>query len=330
LLSILHAEGKALCFHDIEDLLIKQGLISYDNISSKTIERKLEEMCSSLGLLERETIKRSKYYSVAKDIFETLDDNEVTELAAAVSLYKNIIYPVTAGYYCERSLIDYLTYERGVKYISKDYFQYKSLHFHPVIEEQILWKILNAINKRQLISLDYKLPLNKRKSGSSLKQLLKPYKIRYDIQCGRFYLVSYDNRDKCIISRLDRIEDVEVSKSTYERDNLPEFYERDLKNSWSSVPLGEGYKTEKVELEINIDEPKENYIIEQIKGEVQDSDIEKVGKGRYRLSMQVNDSGEMVPWIRGYSGYIKVIKGRNLARRVAEDWKEMLKTYGAF
>lgn len=59
LLMILNAKEKECCFRDIEEYMIDKGLISYDNISSKTIERKLNEMCKSLGILKYRTIKRT-------------------------------------------------------------------------------------------------------------------------------------------------------------------------------------------------------------------------------------------------------------------------------
>ncbi|WP_027624565.1 helix-turn-helix transcriptional regulator [Clostridium lundense] len=328
LLMILNAKGKECCFRDIEEYMIDEGLISYDNISSKTIERKLNEMCKSLGVLKYRTIKRTKYYYITEDIFEGLDNKELEELIIAISLFKNISFPVTAGYYCEQSLKDYAKYERGLNIELSDNFQYKNLHFHPVIEEQVLCKILKAIHERKYIILNYIPRETKRKSNT--KEPLRPYKIRYDISCGRFYLVSYSKENRCVISRLDRIESVEITKFKYEIRNLKSLYNGNMQYSWSSVPLGSGSKPEKIILEINIDEPKENYIVEKIRGEVQKGTIERIGQGRYKLDMIVNDSIEMVPWIRSYSGYIKIIQGRGLINRVNEDWKEMLNKYGAF
>ncbi|WML32982.1 WYL domain-containing protein [Clostridium sp. OS1-26] len=328
LFGTLYAQDKPCCFREIEDTLIEDGLISYDNISSKTIERKLNEMCTSLGILDCETVKRTKHYSISRDIFEVFDDQEVIELLTAVSLFKNTLFPVSAGYYCEDNLKDYILYERKIKLDFADYFQYRNLHFHPVIEEEILWKLLNAMQERKCIRLNYKLPPNR--SIDNPKEFLRPFKVRYDIQCGRFYLVSYDNRNKCVISRLDRIEDIEVYNSTYEAEGLKELYERDMKYSWSSVPLGQGKKTENIKIEIIIDESKEKYIIEKIQSEVQEGAIERIEEGLYHLTMTVNDSGEMVPWIRSYSGYMKVIQGRHLAKRLTEDWREMLENYGTF
>lgn len=328
LLMFLNSKDKEFSFKDIEEHLIDEGLVSYDNISSKTVSRKLNEMCKSLGVLNCRTVKRTRYYSIAEDIFRELDDKELKELMIAVALYKNISFPVTSGYYCEQSLKDYAKYERGIYIDLKDIFQYKNLHFHPVIEEQVLCQILKAIHEKKYIRLNYNLPVDKKKNGS--EQSLKPYKIRYDIGCGRFYLVSYDDNNRCVLSRLDRIESIEICCDKYETKKLKKLYEDDMKYSWSSVPLGGGSKPQNIILEINVEEPKENYIMEMIKAEVQSGTIEKVKEGSYRLSMVINDSVEIVPWIRRYSGYIKIIQGRGLINKVNEDWKEMLKSYGAF
>lgn len=327
LMVLNHVQGP-LCFRDIEEKLIGEGLISYDDISSKTIERKLQEMSLSQGILQCSAIKRTKHYSIAEDILKELDDNEVLELLKAVSLYKNIIFPVTAGYYSEQVLKDYAKYERKIDLDIKDYFQYKNLHFHPVIEEEILWRILKAIRHRKLVTLNYELPSGNG-GGKTMITAVKPYKIRYDIQCGRFYLVSYDSSNRCIVSRLDRVEKVDILKESYSIDNLPVLYKRDMKYSWSSVALGEGKFPEIVKLEVIINEKKESYIIEKIKSEALNSTAIKVAEGVYYITLIVNDVMEIIPWLRSYSGYIRVIEGSWLNKRLNEDWKEMLEGYGA-
>lgn len=328
LLMFLNTEDKPCCFREIEEGLIGQGSISYDNISSKTVERKLEEMCSELGILRCETVKRTKHYTIEEDILNELDNQELEELITAVALFKNLLFPVTAGYYCEQSLKDYADYERGMDIEVKDYFQYKNLHFHPVIEEHVLWELLKAIHERKYIKLKYNSP--KVIYKETPEEPLRPYKIRYDINCGRFYLVSFANQNRCVVSRLDRIEEVEICKQTYKEDKFEELYKRDFQHSWSSVNLAMGKKPEKIKLEITITEPRENYIIERIRSEVPQGAINRIGEGCYHLDMVVNDSFEMVPWIRSYSGYIKIIQGRGVINKVSEDWKEMLENYGAF
>lgn len=326
LLMCLNQSEDMLCFKDIEDLLIGEGHISYDDISSKTIERKLDEMNRSLGVLKCNTFKRTKYYGISEDMLRELTDDEVIELYLGVSLYKNILFPVTAGYFCEQTLRDYILYERKIDCDFKDYFQYRNLHFHSVIEEGILCKLLGAIHKRKLISLEYNLPETKRSSYSY--ETIKPFKIRYDAQCGRFYLVSFNNKNKCIISRLDRIEDVNELDEAYEIGNLNKLYKAQMKYSWSSVPLG-GNRPQTIKLEIRIEEPKENFIIDRIRSEALNGLMEKIENGIYHFSMEINDGIEMVPWLRSYTGYIKILRGGKLDKKLYYDWKEMLEGYGA-
>ncbi|KOA19212.1 hypothetical protein CLHOM_23180 [Clostridium homopropionicum DSM 5847] len=327
LLMLLRSEDKLVCFREIEEGLIGRGNISYDNISSKTVERKIDEMCNKLGILSCETIKRTKHYAIAEDMFKELDNKEIEELSIAIALFKNIFFPVTAGYYCEQSLKDYAAYERDMNFEVKDYFQYKNLHFHPVIEEHILWDLLKAIHERKYIYLNYNSPKIEYKDAP--KEALRPYKIRYDINCGRFYLVSFAKQNRCVVSRLDRIEDVEICKKTFSRNKFEELYNWNFIHSWSTVSLANNQRPEKIKLEIIIVEPQENYIIERIRSEVQLGTIKKIREGCYHLDMIVNDSHEMVPWIRSYSGYIKIIQGRVIIKKIAEDWKEMLESYGA-
>lgn len=329
LLMALNCADKPLCLKELEEKLIGEGYMSYEEVSGKTIERKLQEMSHSLGVLTCNSIKRTKYYSIADDILKDFNNSEVLELLRAVSLCKNILFPVTAGYYTEQTLMDYLKYERNTAFDIKDYFQYKNLHFHPVIEEEILWKLLKAIHEKKLVTLNYRVPSNRTGAKGAITPV-KPYKLRYDIQCGRFYLVSYDSSSsRCIVSRLDRIESVDILKEGYKQHNLPSLYERDMKYSWSSVPLNEGNFPETVKLEVVINEEKESYIIEKLKSEAVNSTITRTGEGVYYITLLINDSTEIIPWLRSYSGYIRVIEGNWLKQRLSEDWKEMLNSYGA-
>ena len=247
-------------------------------------------------------------------------------MVTAVNLYKNIIFPVTAGYYVEQTLKDYMSYERKINFKAINFFNYKHVHFHPVIEEYLLWDILKAIHKGKKIKLFYHSPKNKDNREGS--KIVSPYKIRYDVRHGRFYLISFSNNSKCIVSRLDKIESVEVIEETFQRETFDEEYQKRMFYSWSSVALDEGKEPENVKLEVIIDESSEQYILERIISEAPNGSFEKIDKGLYHFNMKVNDSGELIPWIRGYAGYIRVLEGARLANGLLKDWKEMLVTYG--
>lgn len=327
ILMYLQSKEQPCSFSMIEEGLIDEGLISYDKISSKTMERKLAEMCDDLGILSYEVVKSTKYYFITEDPLKKLKDAELKELLMAVDLFKNIIFPVAGGYFCESTIKDYITYERNIKVDNKNYFNYRNVHFHPVIEEHVLWDILNAIHQRKKILLTYKRPKND--AGNTSEEHLKPYKVRYDVRHGRFYLISFNKNDHCVVSRLDRIESLEILDEPFQREDLEDLYQSQMNYSWSSVSLGSKNEPERIKLEIRIEEPKESYIIDKIISEAPNGIMEKMEGGRYHFTLLVNDSGEIIPWVRSYSGYIKVLEGEALAQRLTEDWKETLKAYGA-
>jgi predicted DNA-binding transcriptional regulator YafY len=311
----------------IESGLIDQGLLSIDKISSKTIERKLNEMCKSIGVLDCEVVKRTKHYSISKDILVKFSDEELEEILTAVSLYKNIIFPVTFGYYVEQTLKDYLSYERNDKTDSMNIFNYRNLHFHPVIEELVLWDALKAIHNRKRIKLIYHAP--KSQDTSLVNNTLSPYKIRYDVRHGRFYLISFNDNKRCIVSRLDRVECVEFLEDTFDRNEFSDVFERQMCLSWSSMALDNGKEPEIVKLEVIIDEETEDFIIDKIINEAPNSALEKIEAGCYRITLKVNDSSEIVPWLRGYAGYVRVLESIELAEKLRTDWEEIILSYGA-
>ncbi|RXE58600.1 helix-turn-helix transcriptional regulator [Acetivibrio mesophilus] len=329
ILLYIQSQNCPCCLSDIEDGLAQGGYLSYDKISSKTIERKLSEMCTSFGMLSCEVVKRTKFYSIAPDILKTLDNNELVELLIAIGLFKNIIFPVVSGYFCEQTLKDYMHFERNVSGIDNHYFNYRNVHFHPAIEEQVLWEILKAIHLRQKVKLFYHLP---KKWDNACEQhssnVLIPYKIRYDVRHGRFYLVSFNSNKNCIVSRLDRIECIEILEDTFQREDYDELYDKQMCCSWSSVSLEGRNEPEKVKLEVVIDEKTEGYIVEKILNESPNGILNKIEDGRYHITIEVNDSGELIPWIRGYAGYVRVLESKKLADKILDDWKEMLSSYG--
>lgn len=326
LLLYIQSESRPCSLKSIEDGLNAEGLISFEKISSKTVQRKLAEMCE-IGVLSYETEKKTKYYSVTHDILKNLNSEELIELMTAVGLYKNIIFPVTAGYFCEQTLKDYLKYERKMEYVNVNIFNYRNVHFHPLIEEHILWEILEAIHKRTKIRIFYHSPKNLNNPNNS--KILSPYKIKYDVRHGRFYLISFNKHTRCIVSRLDRIENVELLDEQFAREDYYEAYQANMFYSWSSASLNKSNKPETIKLEVVINEPDERYIIDKIKNEAPNGVLEKIDNSHFHFTMQVNDSSEIIPWLRSYAGYVKVLESKELADKLLNDWKEMLANYGA-
>lgn len=325
LLLVLNYINKPMTFSEIEDTLIKEGLIDYDEISSKTIERKLNEMCNSMEIINFRKRGRAKEYFIAEDILKELTNEEVLKLFYIADLYKNIIYPNISGYYFYDTLKDYMEFERNVDFKENDIFQYEYLHFHPVIEEELVLKIMRAIENKNEIILKSSSKARTYKKYDN--EPLKPIKLRYDIECGRFYVIGFC-RGRCMAARLDRKEDVKILKTTFDYDEYFEKYKKSMEKSFSSVPNNNNNPYFNIILELRLNNENEKYLVEKIKGELGECTIEAIDENKYIIEKEVNDGWEMIPWIRKYGGNLRVIEPSKLRKKLQEDWEAMLSNYG--
>ncbi len=323
ILLALNFNEKPLCLNELEDFLMTDENFSLLNISSKTIERKLKEMSLELGILDVSKPKRSKCYEISKDILRDLEDSEVEHLLYIIDLYKNIALPTVIGHYFSETLKNYINFERQLKLDYKDVFQYKGLHFHPVIDENLVWEVIKAINSGHTINYDSEI---RRRNSRKIEELF-PYRIRYDLKYGRLYLISFTSNGKCINTRLDRISNLKSKKSNKSLNFLDELYEKTMNYSWSAVPLNGEREPENINFSVIIKDTKDLYIIDKIKCELKNYEVYKEND-LYIFSTKVNDGVEMIPWLREYTGYIKVNSPTYLKRRLDKDLKEVLKNYG--
>jgi len=74
------------------------------------------------------------------------------ELFVAVGLFKNIIFLWLRIFLRADSKRLYV-FERNISENNNHYFSYRNVHFHPVIEEQVLWEILKAMHEEHKIKL---------------------------------------------------------------------------------------------------------------------------------------------------------------------------------
>lgn len=326
LLLILNYKNEPLTFSDIENELVCKELIDYENISSKTIERKLNELASSMEIVSIKKNGRVKEYYISEDILKELNNEEILKLYYTVDLYKNIIFPNVSGHYFYDTLSDYMEFERNIIPKDNNCFQYKNLHFHPVIEEELVLKVMTAIENRNEIRLKNNCKTTRVKRYDN--EVIRPFKLRYDIECGRFYVFSFTSAGRCVSARLDRNDDVEVLKTRFNYDEYEEKYKLAMEKSFSSVPHNTDASYEEVEFEVKINFLNEYYIVEKIKGELGECTFEMISDTTYSFKKTVNDAWEMIPWIRKYGGYLRVISPTYLHRKIKKDWEDILNNYG--
>ena len=125
---------------------------------------------------------------------------------------------------------------------------------------------MTAIENRNEIRLKNNCKISRVKMHDN--EVIKPFKLRYDIECGRFYVFSFTSAGRCVSARLDRKDDVEVLKTSFNYDEYEEKYKLAMEKSFSSVPHNTDAPYEEVEFEVKINSLNEYYIIEKIKGEL--------------------------------------------------------------
>ena len=214
-----------------------------------------------------------------------------------------------------------MDFERKIDYKEKDPFQYDHLHFHPVIDEELVLKLMKAIESQNEVLIT-----SNNKYRRYNDEPLKPVKLRYDIECGRFYVIGFYN-DRCIAVRLDKKDEVKILKSKFDYDKYLEKYKKSMDKSFSSVPLNDKNTCNNVKFELTINND-EDYLISKIKGELGECSFERIEKNKFIIRKEVNDGWEMIPWIRKYGENIKVIEPAALRKRFKEDWEAMLNNYG--
>ncbi|NSB18472.1 hypothetical protein B0H68_000906 [Clostridium beijerinckii] len=187
-------------------------------------------------------------------------------------------------------------------------------------------KVMRAIENRNEIRFKNDCKTTRVKMYDN--EVIRPFKLRYDAECGRFYVFSFTSTGRCISARLDRKDDIEVLKTRFNYEEYEEKYKLAMEKSFSSVPHNTDTPYEEVEFEVKIDSLNEYYIVEKIKGELGDCTFEKISDTKYLFKKIVNDSCEMIPWIRKYGGYLKVISPRYLHKKIKKDWEDMLNNYG--
>lgn len=159
-------------------------------------------------------------------------------------------------------------------------------------------------------------------------EVIRFFKFRYDVECGRFYVFLFIRIGRCVSVRFDRKDDIEILKIRFNYEEYEEKYKLVMEKSFLSVFYNIDVLYEEVEFEVKIDFLNEYYIVERIKGEFGECIFEEISDIKYLFKKVVNDFWEMILWIRKYGGYLRVILFRYFYKKIKKDWEDMLNNYG--
>ena len=179
---------------------------------NRTIASKVKTM-HEYGLIS----KNENKYFIEENCFYSIDESLLLKLLNMADFMKNLIYPEVSGYNLY-NLLKKIYEER----IEKEYyspFQFKYSHLANILDDNVLWSLIEAIENRQYISFTYGKKQKKNKDNKEKieykikkKKNIIPVKIFTENEYNRRYLFAVTPEPFSFhIFRLSEIYDLKVA-----------------------------------------------------------------------------------------------------------------------
>lgn len=305
--------GKQLTAEEITDDL----LAKYNIIFDTQIVRRKCNACEKEGLLNKKRIGKAVVFFIDNTLAVWIKSNE--NIQDALAFYQ------MAGNFgiIGNNLLEQYNFHNQS-------FRVKHSFFVHTLEDGLLIKILNIMNKKIGAELEIKSP----KTGKNSIITCIPLQIFTSTRSGRRFLCGYVNstrRFTCF--RLDSIKKavpIEIENNSLNYDELQKKLDNNRQKVWGvSFQGSKNHHTEKLSMTIYIIEPAENYIIERLKREGKGGTITKKEQNIYQYEIEVFDCNEMLPWIRTFIGRIISLEcsAKSVEQRFYHDLQEMYQIY---
>lgn len=273
-------------------------------LDESTIRKKLKEY-EKLGLLQSEKRGREVFWSRIED---GVDQGAWRD---AIAFYSEAAPLGVIGSY----LLDKPGGETAP-------FSFKHHYLTQALNSEVLYEILAAMQQKRRVELTTFSP------GNAGPIAVFPLRVYISTQDGRESLMAWRLKEERIsFFRLDHIRkvkpcEVETSPEPYIRK-----YEESREKIWG-ISLGNLEHTEHIEMVIFVDRGEE-YIIRRLEREKRCGHLERLDDYRFRLTADVYDANEMIPWIRTFLGRIQAFYCSNpkIEKRFRSDLEAMWDAY---
>lgn len=297
---------------------------SVKEISEASIYNYLKEFVHLDILGENED---NEFY-INDDIFGNLSKEELINLYDGVSFFSDILYPSTPGYYLRNTLLRYIKHIRDLDLEDNNVFLHRFAPLHSVLDDEIVVGILKAIKTKKKIKINYeKLVFYESKYIKEEYRIkLSPIKIIFDLSLGRWYLAYLDDENILSMIRIDRIQRINVLKDNFDYEVGEEYYHKQIKNVWTASIPYEDNEVKEIKLQVL---GNSKYIIERLMRESPNGQVILGEDDNYYFTLRVKDDGELLPWLRTLSPYVKIVENANIKDKFVEDLMKMRDDYGA-
>lgn len=258
--------------------------------------RRLKEL-GSHGYIQKER----RYYSIQ---LQTLSSEQLMELYTYVRFAAEITYPRVPGSFLRRTLEREL-YRKGMEPSKTSPFLLRHNTSHNVFDEELVFQLLEAIEEHQWVLIDDRRYL--------------PVQLRPECRYGRWYVVLvewYKEKLSPSIRQLSRVNRVDVLEKAEEDiwKQAKEAAEAAYQHSLYSGKKAEEPMLVEVKLLFGDAKGLESQFIREIRmGEV----VREADGTFYRV--KINDPMELLPLLRSYSPWLKVLPGEHDLDEILRD-----------
>ena len=306
-------DGISMSLNELVECLDQDYLSHFADagtIDASTVRKKLAEYVQ-LGLIVAAKQGRELLYSRSKDTVNLERWHE------AVSFFAESTPVGVVGSFLEDK------YSEEV-----NLFSYKHHYLLQALESDVLVDLLDAMQKKQTVRL-----ASCTDGGKRICMRVLPLKIYVSTQSGRRYVMGwFFKANRIIFCRLDNLEQVLEPKDLPDYDKFMAKAEAMEQHLWgvSMNRIGEDgeIKLEHVELVVRLGED-EPYILQCLEREKRCGEVAKLSEGRYLFTADVRDAGELLPWLRAFTGRIESFSCSN--KKIEERfWRDMEAVYAMY
>ena len=279
----LLADGSARSAGEVTDGVA--GRLSHTEapfeIDESTVRKKLAEY-AELGLLRCEKQGRRLVYRLAEDAMDTASWAD-----AAAFFSEEAPCGIVGSYLLDR---------QGE---APEHFRYKHHYLLQALDTQILYNALCAMKEQRCADI---VTFNVRRD-TEREHRVCPLRFYVSTQTGREYLLAYHYKfRKPMFFRLDLIRSLSPGPVEPHYEKYREYALKFDENLWG-VSTGNDLSLDHVELTLRVG-ADEGYIVDRLQREKRHGRVEKLDERTYRFIADVYDAGELLPWVRSFTGRV--------------------------
>lgn len=279
-----------------------QGVVAYENDDSERVIEKSDGTEKTLA----EVLSESKLYDYL---------TEMTELGLVIRTRgsSGYYYSIAPSFDIDVDMLNFASEVMPVSTVgsflldrqdsSISTFAFKHNMISQVLDDEVMYALFEAINEKREIKLN----VYSRATKEYSSQVLVPLFILRNVQTGRQYVACwYEEQGFYKPVRLDYISlnrdyNIGIIRDDYEeiKEKCKKLYE----HSWGVNLFNTNLSPQKISFTIQVDENTE-YIAKRLYREKRNGRVDDLGGWKYRFSMELYDSVEILPWIATFYGCI--------------------------